>query len=343
VNRRLRYWIAGGAAVVALSATAVAISVTSGGGHAPRNPVQSASVGPAHSSYEKTVDAAHGEGLRVWIEADLVKRWLAGPDSFKGAVATIGSLANRPGVIGIKIADEMGYKDGLDSPEKINAVLSDSSQALRRVAPGKQLLVDMIIPEMGCLPEYAPPLRWATICAAQQRGQFPQLALDQVDEYLKNHYIDVLNLSTGLLTAKTYQGWGVDMDVAQNTAWKEVHRRGWDLHVKLQSRKALAHPGPYTATDTATTLTTFVDIPREKGAAAIDVWTWRQMYQGQVYRLLDPGLKPNALWNALVTRRANGAVLFTHLSPSSLEVGLDADLRLLAQVFTDLFVAAGTG
>jgi len=35
--------------------------------------------------------------------------------------------------------------------------------------------------------------------------------------------------------------------------------------------------------------------------------------------------------------------LFTHLSPQSLEVGLEPDLAVVATAFTDLFVAAGTG
>ena len=88
---------------------------------------------------------------------------------------------------------------------------------------------------------------------------------------------------------------------------------------------------------------TFLDIPRAQGAQAVDVWTWRQQYRGAVYRLLDPGLRSNALWTALTERRKNGAVLFTHLSPNSVEVNLNADMAMLATVFTDLFVAAGTG
>ena len=51
----------------------------------------------------------------------------------------------------------------------------------------------------------------------------------------------------------------------------------------------------------------------------------------------------NVLWDGLVSRRQQGARLFTHLSPSSLEEGLQADLAVLGQVFTDVFVAAGTG
>jgi hypothetical protein len=341
--RKLLYGIAGVVLVTAAVASAVAFSRPTG--HPDRHPPPSPSTRAAapRTAYEETVDAANRHGLRVWIESDLVKRWEAGRDSFNEAVVMIAALARRPGVIGIKIADELGYHDELTSVQKVKAFLADSAAALRRAAPGKLLLADIIAPELGCLPGYEPPLRWATICSAQMRGQYPQLALDEVDSYLKSRSLDVVNLSTGLLPDKTYAGWGIDQDTAQRNAWQEVHRRGWDQFVRLQARKALAHPGTYTETNAEATLATFIDIPRASGAVAVDVWTWRQLYKGQVYRLMDPGMHRNALWDGLAKRRASGAALFTHLSPQSLEVGLDADLGVLAAVFTDLFVAAGTG
>ena len=304
-------------------------------------PAPSSSVRAAATPYQRAVDVARGHGLRVWIEADLVKRWLAGKNSFREGVVMIAALAARPGVVGIKIADEIGYRDGLNSPAQISAFLADSAAALRVAAPGKLLLIDAVLPELGCLPDYQPPLRWATICAAQARGKYPQLALDQVDGYLRAHTVDVVDLSTGLLPDKTYAGWGVTEEVAQRTAWSEVKIRGWQNHVRLQARKALAHPGVWSSDTTA--VGTFIDIPRAQGAQAVDVWTWRQQYRGAVYRLLDPGLRSNALWTALTERRKSGAVLFTHFSPSSVEVNLNADMAMLATVFTDLFVAAGTG
>ncbi len=88
---------------------------------------------------------------------------------------------------------------------------------------------------------------------------------------------------------------------------------------------------------------TWVDVPMSDGATAVDVWTWRQRYEGDINRILNPGLQPNALWDDLVARRQQGARLFTHMSPHSLEESLDADLAKLAQAFTDVFVAAGTG
>jgi hypothetical protein len=90
-------------------------------------------------------------------------------------------------------------------------------------------------------------------------------------------------------------------------------------------------------------VTTFVDTPLAAGARAVDVWTWRQTYQGSVVRLLDPGLADNDLWRALLARHRRGAVLWTHLSPSSLEVDLAKDVAVLRAVFDVVFVAAGTG
>ncbi|TML29489.1 MAG: hypothetical protein E6G35_07565 [Actinobacteria bacterium] len=335
-----------GAVLAVGVATPVAVFKTRSGHPAPApSPSPSAVVPPAVNPYQRAVDAAHQTGLRVWLETDLVKNWLAGPDQFRAAVFTLGRLAVRPGVVGIKIADEMGYHDGLDSVAKVRTFLRDSATALHAAAPGKLILIDLLVPELGCLPDHDPPLRWATICAVQQRGLYPQLALDKVDGYLGSHTVDVVDLSTDLLPDNTYYGWGVDVPTAQRTAWGEVHTRGWDRMVRLQARKALAHPGDYATSnaDTEAALRTYVDIPRKEGAAAVDVWTWRQRYQGQIYRLLDPGLKHNVLWDALVSRRQQGARLFTHLSPSSLEEGLQADLAVLGQVFTDVFVAAGTG
>jgi hypothetical protein len=76
---------------------------------------------------------------------------------------------------------------------------------------------------------------------------------------------------------------------------------------------------------------------------AVSIWTWRQVYQGQVVRLLDPGLRPNPLWNALLARRRAGAVLYTSFSPNSTERGVGVDLDMMSRVFKGVYVAAGIG
>ncbi|HST67381.1 MAG TPA: hypothetical protein VLM05_19570, partial [Mycobacteriales bacterium] len=157
--------------------------------------------------------------------------------------------------------------------------------------------------------------------------------------------VDVIDLSSSILPAKTYAGWGTDEATAQRQAWREVRRRGWAGHVRLNARRALAHTGTYSGTDqdADAELRVFADVPVAEGAAGVSVWTWRQKYQGDISRLLDPGLRANALWRALQKRRAAGMALSTHLTPSSTERGLDADLRVLSSVFTDVYIAAGTG
>ncbi len=295
--------------------------------------------------YAAAVDAAHGRGLRIWIEADLRKRWLAGPTSFAEGVNRVAELSRRPGVVGVKVVDEVGYQDGLDSPAKVSAFLHATALAVRKAAPGTLILVDMLVPELGCMPDLEPPIRWGTICAVRARGVYPQLALTAVDGYVASGDVDVIDLSSSLLPAKTYAGWGTDEATAQRQAWREVLWRGWAKHVRLNARRALAHAGIYPGSeqDAATELQIFADLPVAEGAAGVSVWTWRQKYQGDISRLLDPGLRPNALWRELQKRRAAGMALSTHLTPSSTELGLDTDLRVLSSVFTDVYIAAGTG
>jgi hypothetical protein len=297
------------------------------------------------ADYRAAVTAALADHLRVWIEADMVKRWEAGARSFRAAVTRVAVLANRPGVVGIKIADELGYRDGLDSAGTIRQFLSATAHALQEAVPGKKILVDMVVPQLGCLPGDQSPGSPAAACAAQALAAYPQLALPEIDVYLRMHAINVLDLSTGLLSDSTYAGWGTTAYGAQVAAWQEVRRLGWPGLVRLQSRKALAHPGAYAGTpaQAAADVHEFVDIPLASGAHAVDIWTWHQYYEGQMYSLMNPGMRPNALWDQLTQRRRAGDVLFTHMSPHSVEIGLYRDLAQIAVVFSDIFLPAGTG
>ena len=58
---------------------------------------------------------------------------------------------------------------------------------------------------------------------------------------------------------------------------------------------------------------------------------------------MNPGLAPNALWDAILTSIVPASRLSTHFSPSSVESSVANDMKLLATAFTDVFVAAGTG
>jgi hypothetical protein len=115
--------------------------------------------------------------------------------------------------------------------------------------------------------------------------------------------------------------------------------------VRVQARKALAHPGTYdsTSAETATDMRLYVGIPLAYGAQAVDIWTWHQEYDGAMYQLMNPGMRPNALWDQLEQQHRAGHVLFTHMSPHSVESGVDRDLAKISTVFVDIFLPAGTG
>ena len=353
---RLRHRIGKSVAIaVAGSALTVAGAVGCGGtstqhAEAPPTATTPQAAAPASplaplADYRTAVDVAARDHLRVWIEADMVKRWEEGAGSFRSAVNRVAALASQPGVVGIKIADELGYNDGMDSAGKIKRFLSDAARALHAAAPHKLILVDMVVPQLGCLPGHQLAVPGAAACGAAADARYPELALPQIDSYLRMHAIDVLDLSTGLLTDSTYAGWDTTAAAAQTAAWQEVRRRGWPSLVQLQARKALAHPGSYRAgpAETAEDLRLFVDIPLAYGAHAVDIWTWHQEYDGAMYQLMNPGMRPNSLWDQLEQQRRAGHVLFTHMSPHSLESGLDRDLAKIATVFADIFLPAGTG
>lgn len=346
-------------AILAAAATAVACSTPGTSAFGPVQPAVTATVWPSPSAIPRPSPPAMGpagtylhavrlavrDHLRVWIESDLVKRWEAGPSSFRAGIRRVAFLANRPGVAGVKIADEMGYQDGLGSARQIRQFLLATVRALHAAAPHALVLVDMVVPALGCLPGHQPAGSPAANCAAQARAAYPQLALPQVDSYLRLHVINVLDLSTGLLDSSTYASWPTTVNAAQSAAWQEIARRGWPKLVILQARKALAHAGKYagTAAQAEADMRTYVDIPLSSGARAVDIWTWHQHYEGATYRLLNPGLKPNALWAALEQQRRAHDVLFTHMSPTSVDGGLKPDLSMIATVFNDVFLPAGTG
>lgn len=310
----------------------------------PRPPLIVGMPGPG-DRYAAAVDSAARHGLEVWLEADLLARWLDGPEAFDAAVRRVAALASRKGVVGVKVADELGYRDGVAGrPLKALAFLRAVDRALAASVPEAEVLVDLYVPELGCGPRPDEP-PWVRACRSRTLREAPGLGLAQVDSWIASRTVDVVNLSTGLGSDASYASHGSTRDEAQALAWQEVRRRGWPDDVRVRARKALAHPGSYTGSpaQAEADLRTWVDVPSDHGAAAVDIWTWRQTYRGEVVRLMDPGLVPNALYAGLVRRRGAGLQLSTHLTPSSLEHHLEVDMAALARAFSAVFVAAGTG
>jgi hypothetical protein len=299
----------------------------------------------AGDRYVALAGALHRRGVAVWWETDLVARWLEGPAAFDQAVARLSELAKVPGTVGFKVSDEIGYGDGLTSTAQATDFLGQARSRLAEVAPGKQILVDAVVPELGCL-----PWRGANqeSCAQRVRRKYPAATAAAVESYLHAGLIDHLDLSTGLLEDDIYAKWGTDRRDAQSAAWKRVVAQGWGSLTVLQARKALAAANGYqgSADQAASDASTYIDVPVGAGAKAVDVWTWRQRYQGQVVSLLAPDLGGNTLWTALVRRKQDGVQLLTHMTPSSLptdSAGFGRECDRAAEAFTAVFVAAGTG
>lgn len=301
--------------------------------------------------YAALAAAVASHGAKPWVEADLLKAWVAGPTRYASVMDAVVALAGRPGVAGIKIADELGYQDGTDAKTDL-AFLTATTRALHQRLPGLKVAVDLIVPELGCLSWAGVPASVVGPSSATSRGtcgsdataRDPGVALAAVDRYVAQGGLDVLDLSAGLRTNAEYAAWGTTRDAAMAAAWDEASRR-WGGTVRLQARKALAHPGAYQGTreSAEADVHTYVDVPLAHGAHAVDIWTWSQPYKGGTYTLTDPRLAPNALTAALLDRRRRGVELWTHMTPSSLQVGLDQDVAAAVSIFRGVLVASGTG
>lgn len=309
---------------------------------APPEPAVIVARAPTDGKYATLVQDLRARGTGVWIESDFVKAYLAGTARYSQVVGSALGLARQPGVAGIKVADELGYHDGTTSPEAL-AMLRRAVHDIHTASPGTKVLIDVVVPELGCLswmPAATPTMR---MCGATARSANPAASLAAVDAYASTG-VDVIDLSPGLQDDSWYAGQGISRDEAMRQCWREAVRR-WGSRVTLQARKALAHPGPYTGGEAQAQadVHTYVDIPLAEGAKAVDIWTWAQEYHGQVVTLTDPRGVPNALTRALQQRRKEGARLWTHMTPSLYQVDRAHDVPQVTQQFDVVLVAAGTG
>jgi hypothetical protein len=306
-------------------------------------PSRSVTPSGAKTPYQRAVDAAAARGLEVWLDVDLAQRWLQGPRSFTSTIRRLAPLARRPGVVGFKIADELGYQDGFHTAGEVRAFLAGSAAALRRIAPRKFVLADILVPELGCAEGVLASIVSSSMCAQQARARYPALSLSSVDTYVRSGDLDAIDVSTDLLPETTYESWGITQAQAQAAAWRQVAVLHWSAYVTVRERHALAHPGLYTgsATDAERDARIYGSIPLSEGAAGIDIWAWQQVEDGVVMRLMDPGLRSNVLWRMLTGLHNRGIALYTSFTPSSVDQGIRPDMAKVAEVFTGVMVAAG--
>ncbi|MGP4103307.1 hypothetical protein [Nonomuraea sp. KM90] len=135
---------------------------------------------------------ARAYNLRTWLESDLVKAWRGeneerqacnaherhngGCDTFEAAVRRLAQHARQPGVVGVKIAFDLGLRGDFADDDEIVRFLIETSRALRGVFPARRLIaVDLAIPELGCGDHEA--------CRTAMRRDHPLITLAKVEKY----------------------------------------------------------------------------------------------------------------------------------------------------------------
>ena len=112
--------------------------------------------------------------------------------------------------------------------------------------PDAQVLVDAMVPELGCLRDYGVVRR--NLRPQQPAPRVPEQAIDTVSTYLRAGLVDRLDLSIGLLSASAYHDRGLTLARPTARSGATSTRSGWSAMTWLQARKALAMDGGWTGT-----------------------------------------------------------------------------------------------
>uniref|UniRef100_UPI003F493ED0 hypothetical protein n=1 Tax=Nonomuraea sp. CA-252377 TaxID=3240003 RepID=UPI003F493ED0 len=279
---------------------------------------------------------------RVWLETDLADDYAAGDTPFTTALQALITAAERPGVVGVKFADNLGYT-GFTSAEDVTQFLIRASGALRAALPGKRLSIGVVVPELGCGSSQA--------CIQAMRAKAPLATKENITRYLKTRAADRVDISTGLFgrtyrqhqvpDPKTGKPTPITPALAARTQWMSIRALEWDTLAQIGAREyGLAHTGDTSPWDKATA-TSQVDArigtAIALGVPTITLWGHKAVDGNQTYRLLDAGLAPNALWTALTSQRLRGR-LAVIVNPASTERSITADLAELAKAVSEVFI-----
>ncbi|MEV1176623.1 hypothetical protein [Nonomuraea sp. NPDC049784] len=279
--------------------------------------------------------------LRVWLESDLVSVWSKGTDQLQAAANRLKIYATQPGVVGVKIAYDLGLRGPTTSDETVRFV-TETAQILRATLPaGRQIAVDVVIPELGC--------GGHETCVKAMQTAHPQATVETVQRYVTSGNIDALNITAGLFTAE-YAKFGIQPADAIKNTWLRI-RTDPNLRWKnampglfLGSRDiGLAHEGntsPLTAAAANKLVHERVDAPLRSGADHVILWTWRQKFKGddgreQTWRLADVEGQANAICNAL---RARQRMLSIAYDPRDSETGIAGDIATIAKIASSIFM-----
>ncbi|MFI6496757.1 hypothetical protein [Nonomuraea typhae] len=284
--------------------------------------------------------AAGKAGLRIWVENDLADDYRAGEAQFRAAVSKLVAAAGRPGVVGVKFADYLGFRD-FTSAAQVKKFVSEATAALRAKLPGKRLAMGVVVPELGCGSSQA--------CVTDMRSRYPVVTRSRVDDYIRTSGVDRVYVASGLF-GKSYGTFKVTLDgqestitpaIAAQAQWMAVKALGWDAVVQVGSREyGLTHgdqSSPWGAERAQAEVDARVGNAIGLGAQTVTLWGHRISYDADHRRILDAGLQPNEVWKALIAKgmRERLSVLF---DPANPEVSVSADIGALAKGVSEIFV-----
>ncbi|MEU6721183.1 hypothetical protein ABZ897_57860 [Nonomuraea sp. NPDC046802] len=287
---------------------------------------------------------AQKQSLRIWLESDLVNVWKAGPAQLKVAAERLKLYANQSGVVGVKFAYDLGLR-GFNSTDEIARFVREASQVLRATLPaGRQIAVDVVIPELGCGAHQA--------CVAAMRKAHPLTTLAAVERFVLSGGIDAVNISPGLFS-KEYEPFKIQPATAISNVWLRIRLLSWKTKMPglfIGSREiGLAHADETRSNkgdadevarerDAANKLVNErVDVPLARGVDHVVLWTWKQSFSGQTWRLTDSGGGSNAVWDALRTRQ-NLLRLSVAYNPREPETNVADDVQRIAEVASAIFI-----
>ena len=180
---------------------------------------------PVGDPYADLARQLHARGVRIWWETDLVARWLEGPAAFQAGLTGSASWPRCPATAGFKVSDEIGYHDGLtiDGAGARTSCAPRTRRARAALPRAQQMLVDAVVPELGCL-----PLARDGQEAARQRvraGTRPRPAA-AVDELPAGRADRPARPEHRPARGRTYDKWGLTRARRRRDAWTRVDAPG---------------------------------------------------------------------------------------------------------------------
>ncbi|MEV4115980.1 hypothetical protein [Nonomuraea sp. NPDC049695] len=283
----------------------------------------------------QALEQARAQGLRVWLETDLVNTWKRGPEQLKAAAERLKLFANQPGVVGVKFAYDLGLRGFTDANQIIQFV-SETSQALRTALPaGRKIAIDVVIPELGCGTNQ--------MCVQAMQQAYPLLTLANAEKYVLTGAIDAVNITGSLFTSQ-YATSKIQPGAAITNLWQRLRLLSWKTRLPglyIGSRElGLAHAGPdskVSPADANRLAGDRIDSPLRTGADHVILWTWKQTFNGQTWRLADQGARSNNIWNALRARKGLRALSVTY-NPREPESSVAGDMKAIADIASAIYI-----